>query len=206
MPPSTYSKNVFINCPFDPKHKALFRAMVFAVHDCGFIARCALETEDGGEARIRKIIQIMRESRYGIHDLSRIELDRGTRFPRFNMPLELGMFMGARAFGSKEQRLKACLILDRERYRYQAYCSDIAGQDIRPHSGNAASAITAVRNFLANQRSTRLLPSGSKIAKRYEVFRAELPSSARRFHLSSPELTFTELRTFVLAFLDMNPW
>lgn len=45
MPSSDYSRNVFINCPFDPKHKPLFRAMVFAVHDCGFIARCALASE-----------------------------------------------------------------------------------------------------------------------------------------------------------------
>jgi hypothetical protein len=206
MPPSTYSENVFINCPFDQKHKPLFRAMVFAVHDCGFVARCALETEDGGEVRIRKIIQLMRESRYGIHDISRIELDRRTRLPRFNMPLELGMFLGAREFGWREQRLKACLILDREQYRYQAFCSDIAGQDIRTHAGDAALAISAVRDFLANQQSTELLPGGSKIVQRYEAFRSELPALTRRFHLSPPDLTFTELRAFVLAFLDANPW
>jgi hypothetical protein len=206
MLPTLYSKNVFINCPFDQKHKPLFRAMIFAVHDCGFIARCALETVDGGEVRIRKIIQIMRESRYGIHDISRIELDRGTRLPRFNMPLELGMFLGAKEFGVKEQRLKECLILDRERYRYQAFCSDIAGQDIHTHSGDAVSAISAVRAFLANKRPTELIPGATVIARRYEVFYAELPGLTRRFRLSPSELTFTELRNFVLAFLNANPW
>jgi hypothetical protein len=206
MLPSTYGKNVFINCPFDRKHNPLFRAMVFAVHDCGFIARSALETVDGGEVRIRKIIQIMRESRYGVHDISRIELDRGTRLPRFNMPLELGMFLGAREFGIREQRLKSCLILDRERYRYQVFCSDIAGQDIRAHADDAAQAIFAVRDFLANHQSAALLPGGNKIARRNEAFRAELPALARRFHLSPSTLTFIELRTFVLAFLDANPW
>lgn len=206
MLPADYSRNVFINCPFDRRHTPLFRAMVFAVHDCGFIARCALETVDGGEARIRKIIQIMRESRYGIHDISRIELDRGTRLPRFNMPLELGLFLGAREFGVREQRLKECLILDRARHRYQAFCSDIAGQDILAYNGDVASVIVAVRSFLANKRPADLLPSGSMIAQRYEAFHAELASSARPFHLSPSDLTFTELRAFVLVFLRENPW
>ncbi|HKP77136.1 MAG TPA: hypothetical protein VJT67_16510 [Longimicrobiaceae bacterium] len=206
MLPADYSRNVFINCPFDQRHEPLFRAMVFAVHDCGFVARCALETVDSGEARIRKIIQIMRESRYGIHDISRIELDPGTRLPRFNMPLELGIFIGAREFGSREQRQKEALILDRDQYRYQAFCSDIAGQDILTHSGSAESAILAVRAFLANKRAAQFLPAGGKIAERYELFRTELPSLAQRFHLFPAELTFTELRDFISGFQLENPW
>lgn len=42
------------------------------------------------------------------------------------MPLELGLFLGAKRYGTGKQRTKLCLILDRERYRYQKYCSDIA--------------------------------------------------------------------------------
>jgi hypothetical protein len=206
MLPGTYSTNVFINCPFDSRHEPLLRAMVFAVHDCGFIARSALETVDSGEVRIRKIVQIMRESRYGIHDISRIEIDPGTRLPRFNMPLELGIFIGAREFGVKEQRLKEALILDRERYRYQAFCSDIAGQDILTHSGDALSAIVAVRTFLANKRVTETLPSGSKIARRFAVFSGELPGALREHELSPADLSFTELRSFVIAYLSQNPW
>jgi hypothetical protein len=40
---STYEKGVFINVPFDRKYQRLFNALVFAVYDCGFIARCSLE-------------------------------------------------------------------------------------------------------------------------------------------------------------------
>ena len=36
---------MFINCPFDAVYEPLFDAIVFAVYDCGFIARCALEEE-----------------------------------------------------------------------------------------------------------------------------------------------------------------
>lgn len=200
MSAGRYQQHVFINCPFDNKHAPLFRAMVFAVHNCGFVARCALESEDGGEVRIRKIMKIVRESKYGIHDISRIELDRRTRLPRFNMPLELGIFLGAKEFGTGEQRGKASLILDRDRFRYQAYCSDIAGQDIRAHGGEHHRAIHAVRGFLANQRPDVLLPSGSVICGRFDAFTRRLPHVAREYHLSVRDLSFIELRNFILAF------
>lgn len=104
--------------------------MVFAIHDCGYIARSALEAEDSAEVRMDKIAKIIKDCRYGIHDISRTEVGADTGLPRFNMPLELGLFLGARRFGSRTDKLKACLILDRARYRYQQFCSDIAGQDI----------------------------------------------------------------------------
>jgi hypothetical protein len=85
-----YNENVFINCPFDAKYKPLFEAVVFAVHDCGFVARCALEEDDGSQIRVQKIYAIISQCRLGIHDLSRIEVSKDTRLPRFNMPLESG--------------------------------------------------------------------------------------------------------------------
>ena len=91
-----------------PDYKQLFDAMVFAVHDCGFIARCALEEEDASQVRIDKIYDIIADCRYGIHDISRIELDEASGFPRFNMPLELGVFLGAKKFGierTKKEKL-----------------------------------------------------------------------------------------------------
>jgi hypothetical protein len=49
-----YDKSVFINCPFDRAYKPLLDAIVFAVFDCGFRPRCALEIEDGGQVRMEK--------------------------------------------------------------------------------------------------------------------------------------------------------
>jgi len=141
-----YNKNVFINCPFDPAYKPLFDAIVFAVCDCGFVARCALEEDDGSQIRVQKIYDIISKCRLGIHDLSRVGLDRGSRLPRFNLPLELGAFLGAKYFGGSEQRTKTCLILDTEKYRYQRFISDIAGQDIRAHGNDPRGIIPIVRN------------------------------------------------------------
>jgi hypothetical protein len=78
-----YDGNVFINCPFDAGYKALFNALIFAVHDCGFVARCALEEDDGSQIRVQKIYQIISQCRLGVHDLSRVGLDRDNRLPRF---------------------------------------------------------------------------------------------------------------------------
>src|SRR5476649_1388241 len=142
------AESVFINVPFDRQYTKLFRALVFALHDCGFFARCALEGDDGSETRLTKLYDIIRDCPLGIHDLSRTSLDRTYRLPRFNMPLELGLFLGAKRYGGSAHRGKSCLILDRKPYRYQIFCSDIAGQDIRAHENNIENAIRVVRNWL----------------------------------------------------------
>src|SRR6266446_2651699 len=108
-----YDTSVFINCPFDAEYQQLFEALVFAVYECGFIARSARESRDASQVRIDKIFRIIAECRYGIHDISRTELDTTSQLPRFNMPLELGMFLGAKYYGNKTQREKVCLVLDR---------------------------------------------------------------------------------------------
>jgi hypothetical protein len=120
-----YEDCVFVNVPFDKKYARLSDAILFAVHDCGFVARSALEVEDSGRARVEKILDIIEQSKFGIHDISRAGIDRNTRLARFNMPLELGFFLGATRYGSERDRQKRCLVLDRESYRYRSFCSDI---------------------------------------------------------------------------------
>src|SRR5689334_8355777 len=115
----SYQNSVFINCPFDAKYKTIFNAIVFAVYDSGFYPRCAFELGDASQNRLRGIVRIIEGCRYGIHDLSRVELDSKHRLPRFNMPLELGVFLGCKFFGAGRHRLKSCLIMDSEEYRYQ---------------------------------------------------------------------------------------
>jgi hypothetical protein len=83
--------SVFINCPFDRSYRQIFDAIVFAVMVLGFDARCALERETGTEERLTKILQIIGACKFGIHDLSFMRVDPGTKLPRFNMVLELGL-------------------------------------------------------------------------------------------------------------------
>ena len=187
-----YTDNVFINCPFDPAYKPLFDAMVFTVHDCGFIARCALEEEDASQVRIDKIYNIIADCCYGIHDISRIELDETSGFPRFNMPLELGIFLGAKQFGVADQKEKKCLVLDKERYRYQQFISDIAGQDIQAHSNDVETIVRVVRNWLRTASGRQTIPGGDIIWGRYQTFLRELPQTAEECQLDVEDLIFSD--------------
>ena len=201
MKSPNYNDNVFINCPFDPNYKPLFDAMVFAIHDCGFIPRCALEEDDASEVRIDKIYNIIADCRYGIHDISRTQLDTVSGFPRFNMPLELGIFLGAKKFGIEEQKRKKCLILDTEPYRYQQFISDIAGQDIQAHNDISEEIIKVVRNWLRNASRRETIPSGSIIWRRYRDFRRDLPQTARECHLTVKDLVFNDYTLVVTRWL-----
>jgi len=199
-------RNVFLNCPFDNRYRPLFRATVFTVHDCGFIARSALEVVDSGEERIRKIKRIIRECRFGIHDISRVQPDPATGLPRYNMPLELGLFMGAQEYGDKDQRRKCSLVLDTEPYRYQKFCSDIAGQDIRAHHDQPARLIGAVRAMLATTLGgAARIPGEARIRARYGQFRAEFTTFCHDLHVRPTELQFVELRTLIQEWLDTHP-
>jgi hypothetical protein len=195
-----YDIGVFINCPFDRAYLRIFHSIVFAVIHCGFRARCAQEIDDGAQVRIEKIASIIGSCRYGIHDLSRTELDRLNRLPRFNMPLELGLFLGAKRFGETVQRGKSCLILDRQPHRYQKFISDIAGQDIRAHHRSEQHAIAAVRDWLSVS-SRRPLPGGSLIFQRYVEFNRRLPLLCRELGLRRSEMTFNDYANIVTSWV-----
>jgi hypothetical protein len=101
-----YHNNVFVNCPLDVAFEPLRNALVFTIVDCGFTPRCALESANGHEYRFEKIKRIIRECKLGIHDMSRTDLDCYSGLPRFNMPLELGVFIGAATYGQGQVREK----------------------------------------------------------------------------------------------------
>ena len=202
-----YAQNVFINCPFDPDYREIFNALVFAVHDCGYVARSAQELRDTGEVRIDKILRLIQTSRFGVHDISRTDLDPHTRLPRFNMPLELGIFLGARAYGTRRQRQKVTLVLERRRYSYLKFCSDISGQDPEAHGGRASTAILIVRDWLRTH-SPFGMPSaegGESMVQRYRRFRRQLPATCAKVGLNPASLIFVDFAALVAEWLKANP-
>lgn len=116
------ARDVFINCPFGDDFAESFRGLVFSVIACGYRARCAKEVDDAAETRIEKIYRIIEQCRYGIHDISKTELDEQNGLPRFNMPLELGIFLGAKRFGEADQKLKRCMVLAESRTVFTCIC------------------------------------------------------------------------------------
>jgi len=195
-----YNHNVFLNCPFDDKYKELFYTAIFAIMDCGFSVRCALETTDASQVRIQKIYEQIASCRFGIHDLSRTQLDKKSQLPRFNMPLELGIFLGAKFLGDKKQREKVCLVFDEEPFRYQKYLSDIAGQDINSHHGEPSLMVREIRDWLAAFSNTSI-PSGSVIWERYERFQKELKGMCKLDNHKVEELSYLDYISYTNKFV-----
>ena len=149
QPDRAFDHNVFINCPFDADYLPLLRALLFTVIESGFEPRIASEQADSGIVRVDKIKELIQASRYSIHDISRMEPLGDGDLPRFNMPFELGLDLGCRDFGSGHLSTKRCLILERDRYRYQRVLSDIAGNDIQAHGADPQR----VRDYRVNEEA-----------------------------------------------------
>ena len=197
MKPQEYDDNVFINCPFDKEYVEIFNALVFAISSCGSIPRSTREEPYSADNRLFQIMKIMSECKYGIHDVSRIELDVDTGLPRFNMPLELRIFLGMMNFGQQYHRSKKCLILDAEPYRYRKTISDIAGQDPDCHHNNVKEATICIRNFLASASGRKRLPGGTFIYEDYLDFQKRLPIYCEEWKLNVSELTFVDFKNLV---------
>jgi hypothetical protein len=168
------SLNVFINCPFDNEYKRIFEVLRFTVQACGYLPRCALEESDGADIRINKIYKLMKESDRSIHDLSRTELSP-TGLPRFNMPFELGLFMGAKKFGGVSHRAKTALIMIKRPYVLPKYLSDLGGSDPGVHRGNNVEVIRLIREYLSVGPLGVPLPGPKHLADHYKEFKRDLP-------------------------------
>ncbi|MEN0001914.1 MAG: hypothetical protein AAF940_13625 [Pseudomonadota bacterium] len=143
-----FNRNVFINCPFDDAYAAILQSVMFTIVRLGFIPRLASESLDGGQNRLQKIVQLIEASRFSVHDLSRcVAAEAGEHF-RMNMPFELGIDYGCRQFKDGAHKKKRFLILEEERFRYQAALSDLSGCDIETHAADYQKAVRKVRNWL----------------------------------------------------------
>jgi hypothetical protein len=110
---SPSAKSAFLNLPYDEEFKDLFLAYIAGVTAFGLVPRATLEIP-GGERRLDRILQLIRNCRFSIHDLSRVELDRSCPpTPRFNLPFEPGLAIGSLQhswfvfFGNLATRLSA---------------------------------------------------------------------------------------------------
>lgn len=70
--------------------------------------------------------------RIGIHDIPRSKLDAQNELPGFNMPREVGLFLGAKRYGDPSQRPKACPVIDRERHQDRMFISDVGRVPSQP--------------------------------------------------------------------------
>lgn len=164
-----FERCVFVNCPFDHEYEPILQAILFCLVRFGLIPRIATERSEAGETRLQKIIELIEGSRYSIHDLSRCQAKSAGEHYRLNMPFELGLDFGCRQFGQGFHLGKRILILEEQKYRYQAAISDLAGVDIEAHAAKVDVAIRKVRNWLIGQGDFESV-SASKVQSEYEDF------------------------------------
>ena len=167
-----FEKNVFVNCPFDARYLPLLRPLLFTIIYLGLKPRIALEAIDSGDLRLARIVSLIEDSKFSVHDLSRSEAATAGELYRLNMPFELGIDFGCRLFGSNEQRGKRTLILESKPHRYKAAISDLSGADIECHDDTPYKVIGVVRNWLKNACLARAV-GPARISSAFSDFMAD---------------------------------
>lgn len=203
------NNNVFLNCPYDAAYKDLFFATVFAVLCCGKTPRCALERIDSGENRLDKIFGLIRQSRYSIHDLCRIEL-ASNGYPRFNMPFELGLWIGFSELNSraKDRNTRSCLVVDEEAHRYRDFLSDLSGRDITIHEASPEKLIVAIRDFLQSLDPVPL-PGPKQVLEMYVLLLQDWPDLCSSAGMIPDSSSFADMahliHKWLLARVEEDP-
>ena len=168
-----YEKNVFINCPFDDKYFELLKTLIFTIVYFGFIPRISIESSDSGLSRFEKIIRLIQESKYAIHDLSRLQAKTINEYYRLNMPFELGIDYGLRRFNSEFSDRRS-IILETKKYEYMKAISDINGFDIKSHDDIPEKLIECLRTWFSETVGLRNLNSSNKIYSDFIDFNTDL--------------------------------
>jgi hypothetical protein len=159
---------------------------------------------NAGIFRLQAIVDMIGECKYGVHDISRVQLDARSRLPRFNMPFELGIFHGAKHLALGRHKTKQCLILERDKYRYQTFLSDLAGIDVTPHSDNQKTIIISVRDWLVTASRRRTIPAGLEIVSRFQKFERDFKIVCKKRQRSYSSMPFVELVSNMSDWLRLN--
>jgi hypothetical protein len=196
-----FSLNVFVNCPFDGEYEPILKAILFCLVRFGLRPRIATERNNAGETRIDKIAELIGASEYSVHDLSRCQAREGGEHYRMNMPFELGMDFACRRYGGAPYGEKKILVLEEQKYRYQAALSDLAGVDIVPHEGRYELAVRGVRNWLAGMNGFEQIGS-ARVLSEYEDFQEWYTERQRAAGFSIDDMRDVGIPELLQAMLD----
>jgi len=144
--------------------------MLFTLVYVGLMPRLASEKSDSLEQRIEKILRLIKECKYSIHDLSRLKSERAKEFSRLNMPFELGIEYGCRRTANNHLRTKRSLILEKKRYDVQKALSDLNGVDIKTHNNSPAGIVRALQHWFIETLGLKNVDSPSVIWDKFNEF------------------------------------
>ncbi|WP_242077195.1 hypothetical protein [Brevundimonas diminuta] len=197
-----FDKNVFVNCPFDPEYVDILRPLVFCILALGFEPRIAKERADGAEVRLEKIIELIEDSKFAVHDLSRLKAKKAKEYFRLNMPFELGIDYACRRYKGGEFSTKKILILEDKAHELKKALSDLAGSDFDAHNNEPAKICKIVRDWLA-QSMDAPAPPPSELWGKFADFTGENYIKLQSQNYSDQDIEDQPLRELMAA---MREW
>jgi len=193
--------NVFINCPFDNDYFKLLKPLLFTLVYIDLKPQIS-ETSDSGQVRLLKIKDLIKDSQYSIHDLSRMDPLKSGTLPRFNMPFECGIDFGIKLSDPQKYGAKRFLILEKERYRYQKVISDISGNDIKAHKNDPEQVIKVVRDWFKPNKNN--IPWHKEIWLAYNEFEYDYEQILKEDDYDPKDinsLTFSDVIEYITAWI-----
>jgi hypothetical protein len=178
--PGAKTESVFLNIPYDSQFENLFLAYIAAISAFGFIPRATLEIPFS-RRRLDRILDLIEDCRYSVHDLSRVQLDRTVPpTPRFNMPFELGLTVG---LDKARQRGRPWAVCESQVHRIQKSLSDLNGTDVYIHDGTIRGVFRECGNiFVGGSRQ----PTVQQMMAIYRILRARFRETLLKAGQTSP--------------------
>jgi len=161
--------SVFLNIPYDEAFEEIYLAYIVGLTQLGLRISATLAVPNQG--RLTRIIELIEESDFSIHDLSRIELSKGV--PRFNMPVELGIALYRSRVTDQRHRV---YIFESKAYRAQHSTSDVNGIDPHIHKGRPKGVMAALRNIFRQPGDVTTVP---EMLASYRAVKKKLPELRR---------------------------
>ena len=169
MPRVKRIESVFLNIPYDKQFEDLYLAYIVGLTQLGLRVNATLAVPNQG--RLESIIQLIEESDFSIHDLSRIELSEG--IPRFNMPVELGLALYRSHIAKGRHRV---FVFETKSYRAQRSTSDINGIDPQIHGRTPKGVMAGLRNIFRQPGNVTTVP---EMLASYRSLKRKVPELRR---------------------------
>jgi hypothetical protein len=184
--PKLKSNDVFLNCPYDKLFRPLYLAYIVGLVDLGLTPVTTLGIPSNA-TRIDRIYDLIRASRYSIHDLSRVQLTHtAPRVPRFNMPFELGLSV---AWARERPHRHTCFVFESVKRRGHKSLSDMAGTDFNIHSDSSQGVMRELCSAFVRQSQRPTVPN---MMRHFTLLNAAIP----KLLLNNGTNSVFEARTF----------
>jgi hypothetical protein len=167
VPPQPNPIAVFLNIPYDEEFRSLYLAYIVGLSQLGFDPFLTSGIA-GGDRRLDRILALIQNCRYSIHDLSRVELSASPpATPRFNMPLELGLTI---AWAKLNPRRHTWFLWESTPRRLHKSMSDLDGTDPYIHSGTVEGILSELRNAFVRDGA----PTVQRMMETYRIVESSI--------------------------------